>query len=186
LKSEFDNLLNSNLFKDSVHPYKKLKFVKSNELRVAGYQLFHDPLQRYLRWEDRLSMANSIEARVPFLDHELVEFVVSLPLSFKDDGTTSKKVLVEALEKLLPTEIFNRKDKMGFITAEASWFTKDCKSQFLKLFDDNIDFAKGVINKSEARKYIIEMQEGKMPFDYSYWRIILFCIWMRVFKVEIE
>jgi len=186
LKSEFDNLLNSNLFKDTVHPYKKLKFGKSNEFGVAGYQLFHDPLQRYLRWEDRLSMANSIEARVPFLDHELVEFVVSLPLSFKDDGTTSKKVLVEALEKLLPMEIFNRKDKMGFITAEEIWFTKDCKSEFLKLFDDNIDFAKGVINKSEARKYVIEMQEGKRPFDYSYWRIILFCIWMRVFNVELN
>jgi asparagine synthase (glutamine-hydrolysing) len=185
LKSEFDNLLNSNLLKDTVHPYKKLKFVKANEFKVARYQLFHDPLQRYLRWEDRLSMANSIEARVPFLDHELVEFVVSLPLSFKEDGSTSKKVLVEALEKLLPTEIFSRKDKMGFLTAEANWFTKGFKSEFLKLFDDNIDFAKGVINKSEARKYIIEMQEVKIPFDYSYWRIILFCIWMRVFKVEI-
>lgn len=185
-KSEFDNLLNINLFKDTVHPYKKLKFDKTNEFKVARYQLFHDPLQRYLRWEDRLSMANSIEARVPFLDHELVEFVVSLPLSFKEDGSTSKKVLVESLENLLPTEIFNRKDKLGFITPEEIWFTKDCKSDFLKLFDDNIDFAKGVVNKSEARKYIIEMQEGKIAFDYSYWRIILFCIWMRVFKIELN
>jgi asparagine synthase (glutamine-hydrolysing) len=131
-------------------------------------------------------MANAIEARVPFLDHELVEFVVSLPLSFKEDGTTSKKVLVEALEKLLPTEIFKRKDKMGFITPEESWFTKDFKSEFLKLFDDNIDFSKGIFKKSEVRKYIIEMQQGKRPFDYSYWRIILFCIWMRVFNVDLN
>jgi asparagine synthase (glutamine-hydrolysing) len=183
--SVLNNVLEKKINQESVHPYRKLNYIKKSEFDVMNYQVFHDPLQRYLNWTDRLSMSNSIEARVPFLDHNLVEFVTSLPPNFNVDGTRNKKLMFESLEEILPFEVFNRRDKMGFISPEESWFKKDFPSEFLKLYDDNIDFAKGVINKNEGRKYLIEMQEGKIPFDYSYWRIISFSIWMKIFNVEL-
>ncbi|MBK8622143.1 MAG: hypothetical protein IPN79_10335 [Saprospiraceae bacterium] len=51
--------------------------------------------------------------------------------------------------------------------------------------EKNVRFADGIINEKEAEKYLTKVQQGKLPFDYTYWRIILFCIWMKVFDVKI-
>ena len=169
-----------------IHPYKRLKYRKQSHNSISNHQLFNEPLQKYLRWEDRNSMAHSVEARVPFLDHRLVEFVHTLPLHYLDSPNYSKIILVEALKGILPEIVRNRKDKKGFITPEQKWFMEDFPKQFLDLFDENIKFAKDIINSSEAKKYLINMQKGKIPFDYSYWHIILFCMWMKTFNVDIE
>src|SRR5207245_374472 len=77
-------------------------------------------LVELLTKQDRMSMAASIESRVPFLDHELVEHVVALPERFKVRGWTTKAVLREALRNRVPREILQRK-KMGFPVPFASW-----------------------------------------------------------------
>ena len=87
---------------------------------------------------------------------------------------------------ILPEKVRNRRDKKGFITPEMRWFTKDFKDDFIKLFQDNVQFSKGLINQKEAKSYLIKMQQGVIPFNYSYWHIILFCIWMKKFNVDIE
>lgn len=174
------------LVKKKKHPYDVMAYDNSNHINISKHQLFREPLQKYLRWEDRNSMAHSVEARVPFLDYRLVEFVHSLPLDYLDAPSLSKRILVEAMVGILPEKVRNRKDKKGFITPEQRWFTNDFKDDFLKLFDDNIEYSKGLIDKNEAKSYLIKMQKGMIPFDYSYWRIILFCIWMKVFNVELD
>ena len=71
-------------------------------------------LPSLLRFEDRNSMAHSIEARVPFLDHRVVEFAFRLPLELKIKGVETKHVLREAMRGVLPERIRARKDKIGF------------------------------------------------------------------------
>jgi asparagine synthase (glutamine-hydrolysing) len=180
-------IINLNILdKERVHPYQLLQHNNQSQSGISSYQLFKDPLQKYLRWEDRNSMAHSVEARVPFLDYRLIEFVHSLPLDYLDAPNHSKRILVEALKGILPEKVRNRKDKKGFITPEQKWFMTDFSIDFLKLFDDNIVYAKGMINSKEARRYLVEMQKGLIPFDYSYWQIILFCVWMKTFKITID
>jgi asparagine synthase (glutamine-hydrolysing) len=174
------------LIKRKKHPYDTMKYKNDSLVSISRHQLLKEPLQKYLRWEDRNSMAHSVEARVPFLDHRLVEFVHSLPVEYLDNKDMSKRILVEAMDGILPEKVRNRKDKQGFITPEEMWFKSDFKNEFLNLLDENVIYAKGIIDKKEARSFLIKMQNGDIPFDYSYWHILQFCIWMKVFNVKIE
>lgn len=183
-KNVFDKIIDHKFLETKPRPSNYWNY--SNHLTVSRKQLFVDPLPRYLRWEDRNSMAHSVEARVPFLDYRLVEFVHSLPLEYLDAPNISKRILVEALKGILPEKVRNRKDKKGFITPEQRWFMEDFSKEFLQLFEDNVKHAKGIINQGAAKEHMINVQKGLVPFDYSYWRIILFCIWMKTFNIEIE
>lgn len=78
-------------------------------------------LPALLRYEDRNSMAWSIESRVPFLDYRLVESLVALPVSHKLAGGRTKRVLRDALSGLVPPAILARRDKMGFVTPQSVW-----------------------------------------------------------------
>jgi len=88
-------------------------------------QLAFDTLQRLLpsllRYEDRNSMAFSIETRLPFLDYRLVEFTFSLPDEALYDGATSKAILRRALAGRIPRAVLERRDKMGFETPTDIW-----------------------------------------------------------------
>lgn len=74
-----------------------------------------------LRYEDRNSMAWSIESRVPFLDYRLAEFVLALPLQHKLRQGRTKALMRTALRGLVPDEILDRRDKMGFVTPQSLW-----------------------------------------------------------------
>jgi len=171
---------------DIRHPYLWLDYQKSSVHRISHYQLMHDPLQRYLRWEDRNSMSSSIEARVPFLDHRLVEFAHSLPLEYLDAPGRSKHLLVESMGSMLPAKVRNRQNKMGFATPERDWFMTEFRNEFIDLFLQNVEHAQSWIDKAAGLQFLRDMQSGFTPFDQSYWRIILFCIWMRRFAVSIS
>jgi len=92
---------------------------------AVSRQLAFDTLQRLLpsllRYEDRNSMAFSIETRLPFLDYRLVEFVFSLPDEQKLEGTTTKAILRRALADRIPRPVLERTDKMGFETPADQW-----------------------------------------------------------------
>lgn len=76
---------------------------------------------------DLMSMANSLEVRVPFLDHRIVEFAFNLPISSKINGQMKKRVLQDAVRPLLPTELYNR-PKRGFEVPLLQWFQTELKS----------------------------------------------------------
>jgi asparagine synthase (glutamine-hydrolysing) len=83
------------------------------------------PLPLYLRIEDRNSMGNSVEARLPFLDYRLVSFVFGLPDDWKVRGPWNKYVLREGMKGRIPESVRARVDKMGFPTASKKWFAHD-------------------------------------------------------------
>lgn len=186
-RRHLDQLINHELLvSDKRHPYDINSYTRTDHTAISSYQIFHDPLQRYLRWEDRNSMAHSVEARVPFLDYRLVEFTSSLPLGYLDAPGIRKRILVEAMIGLLPEKVRLRKDKKGFITPERRWFLEDLREQFMAFFEDHVQYAKGVIDPEKSIEYLTLMQDGKVPFDTVYWRIMLFCVWMKKFDVDIS
>ena len=72
-------------------------------------------------------MCHSVEARLPFLDHRLVEFTSALPASYKISRGQTKLVLRDALSSVLPEKIFNRQSKQAFPAPEQEWLQKNCK-----------------------------------------------------------
>ena len=92
---------------------------------ILKQSVTEEPLPIYLRVEDRNSMACSIEARVPFLDHRLVEFGFSLASDWKLHGPWNKFILREAMRGRIPELVRTRGDKMGFPTSVASWLRTD-------------------------------------------------------------
>jgi asparagine synthase (glutamine-hydrolysing) len=177
--------LRSKLNYKKIHPYRLIPYKQRTIFEIAHHQLLFAPLQKYLRWEDRNSMAHSVEARVPFLDYRLVEFTTQLPIDYLDDENATKKILIQALKGILPEVIRNRKDKKGFITPEQRWFTEDFYNEFIAYFKNNVQYAQGIINEKYAIEYMEKVKKGDIEFDYTYWRIISFCIWMKVFNVTL-
>ena len=115
---------------EQLHPKDTFKHDKNSHIGISNYQLFSNPLPRYLRWEDRNSMCHSIEARVPFLDYRLVEFCHSLPIEYLDAKDSPKRLLSAAMDGVLPNKIKNRKDKKGFTTPQDEWMKKH-KKEFM-------------------------------------------------------
>jgi asparagine synthase (glutamine-hydrolysing) len=166
------------------HPHDKKKFKFNSIFEIAHYQMFFEPLQKYLRWEDRNSMAHSVEARVPFLDHKMVEFTTQLPVDYLNGWDEQKKIMKYGLADVLPDAIRNRKDKKGFITPEEVWFKKDFTEQFIAMFKKYNVHTQSIIREKEALRYFDDVIAGKVAFDYTYWRLISLGIWMKVFNVK--
>jgi asparagine synthase (glutamine-hydrolysing) len=85
---------------------------------------------------DKISMANSLELRVPFLDHKVMEFAASLPPNFKVKGTTTKRILKKAFSKSIPAEIVHRK-KTGFPVPYEKWLQNELKDYCLDILHDD-------------------------------------------------
>jgi len=143
--------------------------------------LFETSLPMLLRYEDRNSMAHGVEARLPYLDYRLFEFVLSQPIEFKIRNGLTKAMLRKSGEEYLPSEIKNRRDKMGFVTPEVSWFRNTQRDSFQKLFHSALENTEDELNASEARKRFQSMLDGHIPFDFVPWRIISYSNWKSAF-----
>jgi asparagine synthase (glutamine-hydrolysing) len=95
---------------------------------------------------DKMTMANSLELRVPLLDHQILEFAASLPADYKLKGTSMKHILKKALSKRLPREILYRK-KAGFPVPYVKWMTDDLRPQVTDLLLDEQTTARGYFNR---------------------------------------
>jgi asparagine synthase (glutamine-hydrolysing) len=129
---------------DLVGQFKKNKKVISNPVNLKEHLFFYcfeRGLNELLRYSDRNSMANSIEVRLPFLFHELVEFVFSLPNDYLIRGGWNKAILRHAMNNKLPDEIIWRKDKVGYEPPQKQWETD-------KFYKDKIENSKDVLKKA--------------------------------------
>ncbi len=113
--------------KDFQHPnYKKLDNFSQNL-----YIIFHETvLPTLLRNYDRYSMMNSVEIRMPFMDHRIVSFINSLPYSSKFGQGYTKKIIRDAMDPYMPKEVTWRKSKIGFNTPIVNWMQGDLKKWF--------------------------------------------------------
>ena len=125
-------------------------------------------------------MAASIESRVPFLDHKLVEFTVRLPERLKlHRGWTTKYVLRQAMKNILPPEILQRK-KMGFPVPIGKWF----RGEFRSIIDEYVVSARalerGIFNPEFVQDLVARHQAGQNHSE-RLWALVNFEIWQRRF-----
>jgi asparagine synthase (glutamine-hydrolysing) len=134
-----------------------------------------------LHYEDRNSMAHSIEARVPFLDYRLAEFVFSLPMDqIIRDGTT-KFILREAMEGILPEAVRTRQDKMGFVTPQDIWFRGPLKNKIEDILESKSFAERGYFRLGEIKKAFVKHCTGRVNLGSTIWRWVNLEIWLRMF-----
>lgn len=112
---------------DFYHSYRSSQFLfphTTNTLNEALYNSVNEGMTQLLRYADRNSMAHSREVRLPFLSHELVEFLFSLPAEMKIHNGWTKYIQRKTFEPLLPQEITWRKDKIGYEPPQKKWMEK--------------------------------------------------------------
>lgn len=138
-------------------------------------------LQQLLHYEDRNSMAFSIEARVPFINHRLVEYVMNVPAVYKIHHGWSKYLLRRAMEGFLPSEIQWRRDKMGFVTPEDEWIT-ELRPQFSSLLREG-EYRSG--RYVRHKNFLAHLQTGSTNLSSgNIWRLVSLELWMREFQVS--
>jgi asparagine synthase (glutamine-hydrolysing) len=143
----------------------------------------YNNLSMLLHWEDRDSMAHSIESRVPFLDYRLVEFLFSLPSNYKIKDGITKRILRDGLQGILPDKIRNRMSKLGFATPEEIW-VKQNSGLFKDKLIEAIDSCPYIFNKTKVMAIFEDIITNKRPFDFWLWRVISFGTWYKLFKVQ--
>jgi asparagine synthase (glutamine-hydrolysing) len=137
-------------------------------------------LVELLMKQDQMSMAASIESRVPFLDHTFVEFAMSMPDHLKIRGSTQKYVLKEAVADLLPAGIIHRK-KMGFPTPLRSWLTDERAKPMMDRLRSRDGLLADYIDSTELNAIIGRHQSGSIDATDRLWRILNLQIWGDVF-----
>ncbi len=146
--------------------------------RRLWQQTIGDGLPSLLRYEDRNSMAFGIEARVPFLDLELVEFVLRLPDRLRIDRAVTKSVLREAMRGRLPEEVRNRRDKLGFTVPQRAWLREDQRDVATLVREGQL-VGRGWVESSEIERVLDGAASGRRAME-QLWRLFITEAWLRL------
>ena len=130
--------------------------------------------------QDQMSMAASIESRVPFLDHKLVEFTARLPERFKLRGWTTKYILRRGMKGLLPDAILNR-PKMGFPVPLGRWLRDEYSSFVDEYVLSERVRSRGIFDRKAVELLAAEHRQGVSNHADRLWALITFEVWLRQF-----
>ncbi len=131
---------------------------------------------------DRMSMAHSIEAREPLLDHRLVEFAATIPPELQIQGNTTKYIFKKAMEGILPDEILQR-PKRGFAIPIGHWFRGQLSLYVRDLLLSRTSLDRAIFRKSAIER-LIDMNDRGRSMDLQLWTMITFELWCRRFIDE--
>lgn len=148
---------------------------------VLQKELTNSNLQALLHYEDRNSMAFSIESRVPFLDYRLVEYLASLPLDQKIRHGVTKYILRKAIAGLVPEKIRCRMDKMGFVTPEETWMKDELSSLAVSVFSSESFMKREYWDGESIKKNFIDFIAGRGEYSSEFWRVLCAELWLRIF-----
>ena len=138
-------------------------------------------LPALLHYEDRNSMAFSIEARVPFLDHRLVEWLLHLPPEWKIAEGITKRILREAMEGVLPEEVRRRTDKMGFVTPEDEWLKVIWRPQIEATLESDSLRSRPYWRAAVLQEWYGRYRDGRVSIGPTVWRWVNLEWWLRRF-----
>jgi asparagine synthase (glutamine-hydrolysing) len=152
--------------------------------RLPWYaQLMHFDFETYLPEDiltkvDRMSMAHSIESRVPLLDNDVVEFASRLPAALKIRNGRRKHVLKEAVAGLLPAEILNRR-KQGFAVPVGAWFRGNLRELFGDVLLSSRARQRGYFEPRFIERMVREHVSGRRDHTLRLWALVVFELWHR-------
>ena len=153
----------------------------ANNIRdLSINEIMYSSIPYQLHSEDRNSMLFSIESRLPFLDHEMVEYVIGLPDDYKIRNGYTKFILREAISEL-PNEIKERKDKMGFVAPDREWIKENkviVRKELKDLVAQNNIFSEDLLLRFD--KFI----NGKLDYEPVYFRAMAFSRFCKIFKIN--
>lgn len=154
---------------------------RNSQAKEELNQLLYCDLKLYLEGDilpkvDRASMANSLEVRVPLLNHTLVEYVAQMPHSLKLRGLTTKYILRQAMKNRLPKEILDRKKK-GFNMPVAKWFTGELRPLLEEMLSRERLQREGFFNPDYVQKLLQEHLTQKADHRKLLWTLLVFELW---------
>jgi asparagine synthase (glutamine-hydrolysing) len=153
--------------------------------RMQLDDLFVDTLPMLLRMEDRSSMAFSLEARVPLLDHHVVDYGLSLPDDLKIRNGWSKFAVRRAMQGIVPDLVRMRKTKLGFAVPGQRWLATDLRPQVTELVQDTLRCQKYVDPKVLRRWYGAPQAASASAESYlGLFRVLSLEMWMRAFRIS--
>jgi asparagine synthase (glutamine-hydrolysing) len=174
------NLLSRGVIKDAQGETSRFKYMLGAQLNYGLRCL----IRELLNYGDKTSMKFSVENRVPFLDYRLVEFVTKLPLSQKIYNGKTKVLLRESLKSILPAEIYNRYDKLGFATPQEMWQRNELKEAIWKELMVGGILESKYFETEHAKTYVNDYFAGKHN-DYSFvWRCYNFSRWLKIYHIK--
>ena len=159
-------------------------FVRANGSGFVDASLLTD-LMTYLPNDllvkvDIATMAVSLEARSPFLDHHVIEFAASLPEKFKLRGLTTKYLLKKVLRKLLPSENLDRR-KMGFGVPIGHWFRGKMQPFLREVVLSEKALNRGLFRPETVRQLVDQHTEGKRDYSHQLWTLLMLELWFQRF-----
>jgi asparagine synthase (glutamine-hydrolysing) len=164
----------------------RIDYLRNSIKDMSISHLKSTSIPRLLHFEDRNSMAHSVESRVPFLDYRLVEFSLSLPSSFKINRGSTKYILRKSMRGLVPDRILNRYDKMGFVTSESDWI-KNNSQMFRDVLLKSADlFSNFIDGKQIIKRWDKDILKDNIGVGSFYWRLVSAGIWFKKFRVSLN
>lgn len=157
-----------------------------NNIRNVRHESYFDSMTHFdfkcllpalLHVEDRMSMAHGLESRVPMLDHPLIEFLATVPADVKFHGGQMKYLLKQSYSDVIPEEILNRRDKMGFPVPLSEWFGGELRDFVNDLFRSSAAQHRPFINA----KAILAGLDGTEKFSRKLWGLISLELWHRAY-----
>jgi asparagine synthase (glutamine-hydrolysing) len=138
-------------------------------------------LPKLLRYEDRNSMAFSLEARLPFLDYRVVQKVFQLPINYRFHNGWSKYILRRALSDRLPSEIAWRKTKLGYPTPEANWLRQGSATVRRVLETQALHPDMATYIRPEAVRQMLALGDTELAEAPGLWRIFNLAVWFDLY-----
>lgn len=141
-------------------------------------------LAMLLHYEDRNSMAHSIESRVPFLDYQLAEVMFGMPIDYKLRDGITKYIMRESLSEVLPEKIKNRYSKLGFVTPEDQWINEN-PNAFRREVEEACDVLTPLLHKDRVMRWYNQIEGKVQRRDFTLWHIICASHWIKVFNLKV-
>lgn len=157
------------------------RYIEQNSLQGINRSMYLD-IKSYLVDNilvkvDRMSMATSLEARVPFLDHRMVEFALSVPHQMKIKNFKTKYILKKMAGRFLPDQIVN-KPKQGFSIPMKQWLKGPMKNMMTDLLSHDRLKKQGIFNPDYVEKMMKDHLDNRTNNSHQIWSLMLFQLWM--------
>jgi len=191
--SKLDDILHK---QNQIRPIEFLKKPEDAEIPVFQHKrnlnerLFQDVTSTttpcLLRYEDKNSMANSLESRVPFYDHVMAEFIFNLPIDQKIKHGWNRYVYRNAMKGLMPEKNRLRRSKIGFTNPEWEWIERK-KEKFIEIFNSDSFRSRSYWNADKVIEGFTEALQNKLRGDILFfWRLFSVEMWLRTYVDKFE